>query len=423
MANRKAGGSRPLTKSTAEKAVRDAVAKAEVFDLHTHLYDPRFGALVLRGVDELITYHYLIAESTHATGLRPQAFYAMSKSAQAEFVWNELFVKRSPVSEAARGVLTTLQEYGLDPRKDGLAGARKFFRGLSAEKHVDLALKTAGVTELVMTNDPFNDAEHPVWINGTCGDERFHAALRIDPLIVNLAASSARLREWGYEVAADFGGKSAGEVRRFVADCIGRMEARYAAMSFTPDFSWPDSGLQGRVLRESVIPACADAGVPFALMIGVRRKIRPELGDAGDGVGQGDPSAVGRLCAEFPQVTFLCTMLSRVDQHELTVTARKFANLKLFGCWWFLNNPSIVAEMTTMRIELLGLTFVPQHSDARILDQLVYKWKHSKTVISEVLALKYADMCDAGWRPTAGEIERDVKALFSGNAREWLKLA
>ena len=26
--------------------------------------------------------------------------------------------------------------------------------------------------------------------------------------------------------------------------------------------------------------------------------------------------------------------------------ARKFANLMPFGCWWFLNNPSIIAEIT-----------------------------------------------------------------------------
>jgi len=423
MAERKGSRAGSLSRSAVEKAVRDAVARARVFDLHTHLYEPRFRTLLVRGVDELITYHYLIAEATRASGLDPAKFYAMPKARQAEFIWEELFVKRSPVSEATRGVLTTLSEYGLDPRRDGLRGARKFFKSLTPEKHVDLAFAKARLAGVVMTNDPFNDAEHAVWERGGRRDERFHAALRIDPLVVNLPECARKLRAWGYEVDGDFTGRSAPEVRRFVGDRVRRMDARYAAMSFTPDFAWPDDRLQGRVLREAVIPACRDAGVPFALMIGVRRKVRPELGDAGDGVGQGAPSAVARLCAQFPDVTFLCTMLSRLDQHELTVTARKFANLKLFGCWWFLNNPSIVAEMTAMRVELLGLTFVPQHSDARILDQVVYKWKHSKETIAHVLAGKYADMCDAGWRPAVEEIKRDVNALFSGNAMEWLGIS
>ena len=108
-------------------------------------------------------------------------------------------------------------------------------------------------------------------------------------------------------------------------------------------------------------------------------------------------------------------MLSRENQHELCVSSRKFPNLMIFGCWWFLNNPSIIREMTAERVELLGLSFVPQHSDARILDQLMYKWKHSRAVIADVLIEKYTDLAKAGWEATESEIKRDVKMLFGGN--------
>lgn len=37
-----------------------------------------------------------------------------------------------------------------------------------------------------------------------------------------------------------------------------------------------------------------------------------------------------------------------------------------------------------MRIEMLGPAFMPQHSDARILDQFIYKWSHSRTLIARV---------------------------------------
>jgi hypothetical protein len=30
-------------------------------------------------------------------------------------------------------------------------------------------------------------------------------------------------------------------------------------------------------------------------------------------------------------------MLSRENQHELCVVARKFRNVHIFGCWWFTN--------------------------------------------------------------------------------------
>ncbi len=87
----------------------------------------------------------------------------------------------------------------------------------------------------------------------------------------------------------------------------------------------------------------------------------------------------------------------------------------VFGCWWFLNNPSIIEEMTRMRLELLGLSCIPQHSDARVLDQLVYKWTHSRAIIAKVLVDKYNDMLDTGWQPTQEEIRRDVANLFGGN--------
>jgi hypothetical protein len=36
--------------------------QVEVVDLHTHLFPPTHGALMLWGIDDLLTYHYLIAE-------------------------------------------------------------------------------------------------------------------------------------------------------------------------------------------------------------------------------------------------------------------------------------------------------------------------------------------------------------------------
>src|SRR5690606_18400159 len=130
--------------------------------------------------------------------------------------------------------------------------------------------------------------------------------------------------------------------------------------------------------------------------------------------------SVLRLCADFPDNRFLCTMLSRENQHELAVAARKFGNMLLFGCWWFLNNPSLIEEITRMRMELLGPTFIPQHSDARILEQLLYKWHHSREIIARVLGDKYADLATTGWRVSEQEMVRDVRLLLHGNFRDFL---
>jgi hypothetical protein len=155
-------------------------------------------------------------------------------------------------------------------------------------------------------------------------------------------------------------------------------------------------------------------------MVGVRRGVNPRLREAGDAVGRADVTAIERLCAEYPDVKFLVTFLSRENQHELCVTARKFNNLMPFGCWWFLNNPSIVSEITRERLELLGPSFIPQHSDARVLEQLIYKWKHARKQIADALSGSYEQLLQNGRAVTRDEISRDVTRMFSGNFNEWV---
>ena len=192
------------------------------------------------------------------------------------------------------------------------------------------------------------------------------------------------------------------------------MEPVYMAVSLPPDFRMDNGGVRSKLITECVLPIACEYDLPFAVMIGVKRSVNPSLRIAGDGVGKADVDVVAGLCRDYPDNRFMVTMLSRENQHELCVTARKFRNLTVFGCWWFLNNPSIIREITAERIELLGLTMIPQHSDARVLDQLIYKWAHSRKVIAEVLSEKYFDLFQAGWSINGADIQRDLERLLGG---------
>jgi hypothetical protein len=91
----------------------------------------------------------------------------------------------------------------------------------------------------------------------------------------------------------------------------------------------------------------------------------------------------------------------------------------IFGTWWFLNMKSIIREITLERVELLGLSFIPQHSDARVLEQVIYKWKHSKEIIADVLADKYGSIIQSGWVLTDKDIAQDIENYFSGNFKKF----
>jgi hypothetical protein len=403
------------------KQVEQIVLSTPIVDIHTHLYDPAFRQLLLWGIDELLVYHYLVAESLRFLDVPYDKFWAMSRTAQADLIWDALFLQRSPVSEACRGVLTTLHAFGLDVKKRDLPALRKWFAGQTVEQHITRCMELAGVEKIFMTDSPFDDLERPVWEKGFSRDERFEAALRIDPLLIAWPETAPRLARWGYRVEAEGPPqKTFDEVRRFLADWTQRIQARYLMVSLPPEFEFPARNITSELIEKAVLPHCREQGLPFAVMLGAKRAVNPELKLAGDGVGQSKLTALQNLCAGFPENKFLTTVLARENQHELCVLARKFRNLHIFGCWWFTNVPYVIEEMTRLRIELLGLSFTPQHSDARVLDQIVYKWQHSRRIIARVLVDKYSALAETGWQVSRAEIERDVKALFGGEFDKFL---
>jgi len=400
------------------RQVTDVVQRTPVIDVHTHLFAPQFRDLNLSGIDELLTYHYLIAETFRSSDVSAEDFWRLTKTEQADLVWTTLFVRNSPLSEATRGVIHVLKSFGLDPHSPDLREAREFFRSQDIDEHIGRVMDLAGVSDVVMTNDPLDPDEQRVWGSGVEIDPRFHSSLRMDGLLNAWTNTVEKLISQGYGVTKEAGGRTADEARRFLDNCIARMKPLYMAVSLPDDFQFPDQDVRSRIIRDVVLPTSREHHLPFALMIGVRRGVNPALRMAGDGAGRADVRAVERICAENPDVNFLVTMLSRENQHELCVAARKFRNLMPFGCWWFLNNPSIVSEITRERLEMLGTSFIPQHSDARVLEHLLYKWAHARSVISESLYESYERLLTDGRPVERAEIERDVARLFFGNFKQ-----
>ena len=376
------------------------VNSTPVMDVHTHLFPSEFNELCLYGIDELLTYHYLVAEMFRSTRITHEQFWSMSKTAQADLVWQTLFVDNTPTSEAAQGIISVLDVFGLDTRAADLKEAREFFNSQRLAEHIEHVFDIARVSGVVMTNDPLDQAEAESWKSVNV-DHRFRSSLRLDRLLNGFEGENALSR-------------------RFLDHWIARINPVYLAVSLPAYFKYPSDDVRDRLLREVVLPAAKDHCLALTLMIGVRRGVNPNLREAGDALGRADVTAIERLCADYPDVRFLVTFLSRENQHELCVAARKFSNLMPFGCWWFLNNPSIVSEITRERFELLGQSFIPQHSDARVLEQLIYKWKHARRQIADALSISYEQLLQNGRAVTREEVARDVNRLFSGNFNEWI---
>jgi hypothetical protein len=303
----------------------------------------------------------------------------------------------------------------LNAAEPALDRYREFFRTQQVEEYVGRVFRLAGIRAAVMTNDPLDDAEAAAWKRGVAADTRFIAALRIDRILNEWAGHWQRLEADGYAVAADGGGKTGPEVRRFLENWAARMRPVYLAVSLPDTFEFPADDIRTKLLREALLPACRDLGLPLSLMIGVRRQVNPALRLAGDAVGRADLRSIETLCHEYPENRFLVSVLSRENQHELCVYARKFRNLMPFGCWWFLNNPSIVEEITRERLEMLGTSFIPQHSDARVLEQVIYKWRNTRRTLAPILTRAYQVLTEDGRGVSRAEVRQDVNRLFRTN--------
>ncbi len=392
------------TSSLRETTYRIA-CETPIFDLHTHLVAPCFGSLNLWGIDEVLTYHYLIAEFLRVRrDVSGDEFYSWPKAKQAEEIWDALFVQRTPVSEAQAGVVTIIHQLGFDPSTVTLEELRAHFRGLTAEEQIDRVLSISGVSKVVMTNDPKDSVERAVWERGYVADPRFLTVLRLDQILAS---------------GDDDGNRSVSAIRAYLTHWIELMKPVYVAISLPETWTFSEATL----IREAVLPVCLEHSLPFAMMIGVRRGVNPSLRGAGDGSGLADLTQLEMLLQEHPNNKFLVTTLAKENAHILAVMARKFSNLMPFGCWWFVNNPSIIAEITDFRLEMLGTSFIPQHSDARVLEHLIYKWDHSRRIIAKRLAKRYEALAHSGYAVSDDQIRDDLARLLHRNAEEFLGVA
>src|ERR1700753_1748714 len=90
--NHSTNGDRLTNRDELRRQVADGVKQAPLIDVHTHLFARQFGSMNLSGIEELLTYHYLIAETFRAADITPESFWRMSKAEPDGAVWRALCV-------------------------------------------------------------------------------------------------------------------------------------------------------------------------------------------------------------------------------------------------------------------------------------------------------------------------------------------
>ena len=401
------------------EVVFNAVENVQVVDAHTHLYSKDFKELLSWGIDELLTQNEIIAEFFKYSTLTSDYFFKLSKNEQADLVWKTLFIEHSPLSEAQRGIITILSKLGINTLWNDLSYIRDHFNKVQINEYIDKVLEVSKVKAIVMTNNPLNEAERKVLEDFDNRDSRFKSALEVSGILNNYKDNYKKLREMGYKVSNRVDEKSIKEIKRFFEEWAKKMSAVYVLATLPPDFFLPEAYEREKIMKSCIMPVCKELNLPFVMMVGVKKAHNDLNKEIIDSMGRARIEAVEYMCKMYPENKFMVTMLSRENQHELTVAAKRFKNLNLFGGCWSLSNPTLLEETTRIRLETLGLSFIPEYSGARVLEHLISKWDSSRKVISKVLYDKYNDLLDAGWPITEEQIVKDVEYFFNGNFRNF----
>ena len=396
-----------LSSDNISNKLLNIINSTPIFDLHTHLFPPNHEGYFLLGFKNLLNYHYLIAELLTATNIDASTFYSYNDEKKASIIWNELFEKRTPVSEACAGVLSILKELNIEiNNKSFLSICDEYDKKIQSDKNI---FELSNVSSLVMTNNPFDLDEWSLFNTNDWDKKIYLSSLRLDDLILEYEETLKK--------AKDQISNQDNIIVTYLEKCYSQSNPVYAAVSLNLETFhkiFQDS------LWKDILVWLENKNLPLSLMLGVKRAVNKDFGLAGDGIGDINLKELSNLCNLFPKNKFLVTCLSLNDQHELTVLARKHPNLKIFGFWWFMNQPTIIKQILKMRIDMLGFSFIPQHSDARVSDQLIYKWSHFKKILHPILLEYYQDLLDKNFPISENILQRDIDNLLSLNAKKYL---
>ena len=278
-------------------------------------------------------------------------------------------------------------------------------------------LRRSRLTGVFLTND-FDD---PL----TGFDTKFYIpCLRTDDLVFRLWQSETRerfrkaTREEAWDVAS---------LRRGLDVLFSHFlknHTRACAISLPPDFSpapvtaatvdpilgalrngqtlsLDEQSVLARFVFWCLAEECAEAQLPFDLMIGVNRRVYPS------GVFQGQDlfdsrcslSQYAALFNAFPRVTFPISVLAHGVNQELVSYAWIFPNVVTSSHWWYSNIPAFIEPDLRSRLQAVPQTKqIGYYSDMYKLEFAKPKFGMFRRVLAKVLAEDF--VVTRGWSET-----------------------
>ncbi len=410
----------------------DEITRIPLVDPHTHIVPTSPAS---RSLVDLLGYHYF-TELAHSAGLAKERIESATGGDLVELLLTHLdgvtnTVQYSWLVEIARTFL------GYDSPIVEPRDARDLFERsvsrMSQPGWTEHVFQQTNLDALFLTND-FDDPLEGFDLS------RYVPCLRTDDLVFKLDQSSVQQR---FSQATGLEPTRLEEGIESLFRHFTSKQARACAISLPPDFSperpaksaWSRSLeriLSGQGEAEDrqrvshgvfylLADRCDDFGLPFDLMIGVRRGVYES------GVYQGQDlfdqrtslDLYRRLFNDKPRVIFPVSVLTHSQNQELASFAWIFPNVVTSGHWWYANIPAYIEADTRARLEAVPATKqIGYYSDAYKLEFVLPKYRMYRRALARVLA---EDFVEPKRLSESGAVELG-KRLLRDNVREIFKV-
>ncbi|MCZ8520722.1 MULTISPECIES: hypothetical protein [Paenibacillus] len=400
------------TKEALRELVRKAVLAAPVTDTCTRLRPQASVYPVPWGIDDLLTSRALREEAVRVLpGGRSEELSVMPQPQAAEFLWQTLFVDRTPLSLSCQGILRTLNALGVESQARGLPDYRAAARGMSATDYLDLVFRLSGVKTACVLCDPLAGGDEEAWTDLGRPDPRFLPVLSVDTLLNDWRTARECLRERDYTVEDTLTAGTMDAIRSYLRYSIVKLNPVYLAAALPRGMDGGEDAGELRVLHECILPVADEAGIPFGADLSGGMRVPRACGES-DAWAPSTLAPLLGLCQRHPRQRFLgLSAAAALTVPELR-GVRETPNLHLIGC----TAPGGAAAAAPLHLCLdqLGGSVTPLYSEAGAVDELLPSWDRGRSLLGTVLFERYAELSEAGWTVTAEDVERDAAELLGG---------
>ena len=258
----------------------EEINNIKVVDVHSHLFPENHGEFLLFGIDNLLTYHYLISELFIIwNDMSITDFYKLPKKIQADIIWEQLFIKRTPISEACRGVLTTCNKLGLSKYIEtrDLDSLRTYFDKIKNNKdklndYISHIFELSNVKYTIMTNQIFDIQEIKCLSKELEIPNYLKTSLRIDKLIFDFDKSCEFISKFGF--SSDIEG-----MKNYIRYWYNKLNPEYFMASLPADFEYYIEEYKDIVFKMNptnvidfvIVPLSIELNLPIAFKFGTKR--------------------------------------------------------------------------------------------------------------------------------------------------------